>query len=386
VAYSNQALELKYYIQEGISPVHYKISNLEEHLQIRESLYRLLGILPNFIENREILEVAPGSGHNSFFTAYLLPKSYDLVEPNPKGQLDIIRNFKKLKIKHTKPRLHKKAIENFNTKKKYDLVMTEGWPGGYLKYDKKMLKKISSFVKPGGMLFISFLPPSGTISTCIRRLIGKRLINNKQTLNEKTDILKKSFSSHLYTMQSMTRSHEHWIQDSLLNPYINLAHNNPSIALNVLGKKFEIYNSVPKLNLDWRWYKSIHGKNKFWNEIFLKNYFSMSHCLIDYRIDNYKRSLKKNENLENLCMKFILLANKYENSGIKNYKNKLRPILLQIIKNIKGDLPKSTTEGIIEADKILLKTDLDPIKISSMKKFISLFGREQCYLTFTKKK
>ena len=88
---------------------------------------------------------------------------------------------------------------------------------------------------------------------------------------------------------------------------------------------------------------------------------------------------------KNLCMKFILLANKYENYGVNNYKNKLRPILLQIIKNIKRDLPKSTTEGIIEADKILLKTDLDPIKISSMKKFISLFGREQCYLTFTKK-
>ena len=268
MAYSNQALELKYYIEEGISPVHYKISNLEKHLQIRESLYRLLGILPNFVNNKEILEVAPGSGQNSIYTASLLPKNYDLVEPNPKGQFDIIRNFKKLKIKHTKPRLHKKAIENFNTKKKYDLVMTEGWPGGYLKYDKKMLKKISSFVKPGGILFISFLPPIGTISTSIRRLIGKRLVNMDQTLNEKTDLLKKSFSSHLYKMKSMTRSHEHWIQDSLLNPYINLAYNNPSIALNVLGKQFEVYNSVPKLNLDWRWYKSIYGKNKLWNEIF----------------------------------------------------------------------------------------------------------------------
>ena len=57
MAYSNQALELKYYIEEGISPVHYKISNLEKHLQIRESLYRLLGILPNFVKNKEILEV-----------------------------------------------------------------------------------------------------------------------------------------------------------------------------------------------------------------------------------------------------------------------------------------------------------------------------------------
>ena len=206
-----------------------------------------------------------------------------------------------------------------------------------------------------------------------------------QTLNEKTDLLKKSFSSHLYKMKSMTRSHEHWIQDSLLNPYINLAYNNPSIALNVLGKQFEVYNSVPKLNLDWRWYKSIYGKNKLWNEIFLKNYYSMCHCLMDYRIDNYE-IIRKNKNLENLCMKFVLIANKYENSGINIYNYKIRPILLKILHNIKKDLPKSTTEAIVEADKMLLKKDLDPFKVSSMKKFISLFGREQCYLTFTKKR
>ena len=37
-------------------------------------------------------------------------------------------------------------------------------------------------------------------------------------------------------------------------------------------------------------------------------------------------------------MKFVLIANKYENSGINIYNYKIRPILLKILHNIKKDL------------------------------------------------
>ena len=123
------------------------------------------------------------------------------------------------------------------TKKLYDLVITEGWPGGYLDYDKKMLRKLSKFTKPGGLIFITFLPPSGAVSTYLRRLIANRLINNNDKLLKKTKILKKAFSKHLQSMSSMTRSFDHWIQDSLINPYIVVGFNNPETTLNILGKK-----------------------------------------------------------------------------------------------------------------------------------------------------
>ena len=161
MTYKKQSLELEYYKKEFISPVHYDISNLNKHFQIRKNLYRLLGVIPNFLFNKDILEVAAGSGFNSIFTASLKPKKYDLVEPNLIGCKDIINLFKRLKIKHTKPKLYSKTLDNFNKKKLYDLVITEGWPGGYLDYDKKMLRKLSKFTKPGGLIFITFLPPSG---------------------------------------------------------------------------------------------------------------------------------------------------------------------------------------------------------------------------------
>ena len=46
--YLQKSVELDYYIKENISPVHYKISNIKKHFQIRNSLYRLLGFTPSF--------------------------------------------------------------------------------------------------------------------------------------------------------------------------------------------------------------------------------------------------------------------------------------------------------------------------------------------------
>ena len=47
MTYSHKSIELEYYIQEGISPVHYDLSDLNKHFQIRASLDRLLGVIPS---------------------------------------------------------------------------------------------------------------------------------------------------------------------------------------------------------------------------------------------------------------------------------------------------------------------------------------------------
>ena len=103
MVYSHKSVELEYYIKEGISPVHQDISNLSKHFQIRSSLYRLLGLIPSFFTGKDIIEVGPGSGHNSIYTATLLPRTYELVEPNPLALKDISKIFGDLSIKHTKP-------------------------------------------------------------------------------------------------------------------------------------------------------------------------------------------------------------------------------------------------------------------------------------------
>ena len=203
MVYSHKSVELEYYIKEGISPVHQDISNLSKHFQIRSSLYRLLGLIPIFFKDKDVLEVAPGSGHNSIYIASLLPRTYDLVEPNPLGCEDILTIFDNLSIEHTKPTLFPQYLEDFKDGNLYDVVICEGWLGGFLEYEKRLLVKLSSFVKQGGIILKTFLPPIGGMATFLRRLLGHRLISLEDPMEKKTEILDKAFSSHLGTMSSI---------------------------------------------------------------------------------------------------------------------------------------------------------------------------------------
>ena len=191
----------------------------------------MLGLPPSFFKGKDVIEIAAGSGHNSIYTSTLLPNSFDLVEPNPVGCRDIKKIFKELKYKHTKPKLYEEKLDHFINTKLYDVVITEGWPGGYLNYDRGMLKKMAKLLKPGGVLLISFLPPIGAMATYLRRLISHRLINNNKNIKENTRTLSLAFSSHLNNLTSMGRSHDHWIQDSLLNPYFCVAYNTPLFVI-----------------------------------------------------------------------------------------------------------------------------------------------------------
>jgi hypothetical protein len=381
----NQSIELEFYKKEGISPVHYKLGDIKKHFEIRSSLYQLLGLPPNLVRGKDVLEVAPGSGHNSIYTASLLPETYDLVEPNPVGCKDIHSIFKHFTLDHTKPKLKQLTLGSFQTKKLYDIVITEGWPGGYLDFDKKMLRKLSSFVKPKGLMLISFFPPIGGMATYLRRLIGNRIIFFNDNFKNKTDVLSKAFASHLGNLKSMSRSNEHWIQDSILNPYICVAHNTPNLCLKILKNKFEIYNSVPKFNNDWRWYKSLHGQSKSFNKNFISEYNKISHSMIDYRIKGINRCEKKNIELEKLCFNFASLTKKNEKYGVEKYVKNIEPFLLKIIDNIKQDLPKNVLQSLIEVNNLLKKDNIKIKDVSKMKHFSSLFGREQCYLSLINK-
>lgn len=381
MVYSHKSVELEYYIREGISPVAQDISNLRKHFQMRESLYRLLGLLPSFFREKNIIEIGPGSGHNSIYTASLLPKSYELVEPNPLGVKEIKKLFKNLTVKHTKPKIFLKSIDDFKSKKKYDIAISEGWLGGTDNYEKKMYTKFSSFVKSKGLLIHTFYPPIGGMATFLRRLISFRFINKKVTIKENTVTLEKAFTSHLKTMSSMTRSYKDWIHDNILNPHIYVGISTPRIFSKILNNKFSIYQSVPNFSCDWRWFKSLHGKKRNFNKNFLSEYDAISHCMIDYRMSGIKRSAKKNTELEKLCINFAIAAKENEDLGHTKYMKNIEPIFKKILKNTQFDLPASSKKGLFEAYSLLKKEKITINDVAKMPNFKFLFGRDQCYMT-----
>ena len=80
---------INFYLKQKILPWRQDLQDLDAHFQRRKSLYRHLGILPRFIRDRSVLELGPGSGHNSIFPASLRPSCLVLVEPHPEAISDI---------------------------------------------------------------------------------------------------------------------------------------------------------------------------------------------------------------------------------------------------------------------------------------------------------
>ena len=378
----NKSVGLKFYIDNNISPVHQDISDLEKHFQVRSSLYRLLGLPSHFFRSQNILEVAAGSGHNSLFISSLIPNSYDICEPNPIAVQDIKNLYNDLSIPHTRPRIFTQRLEDFLEEESYDIVICEGWLGGLKKYEQDMLKKLARFVVKDGILILTFFPPIGGISSFLRRLMAFRIISIDDDINSQTEILCSAFSSHLNTLSSISRTHQHWLQDCLLNPHIYVGPLSPNICFDVLGNEFAIYNSVPKLAHDWRWYKSLYGNSREFNLQFLKSYDAACHNLIDYRFVYNNRDINDNRKLESLCFDLIKNAKRYDTSGYSAYKEHIAAILKSIIDNIDCAELRETTTALSEAAALLECQHISPEAIANMKYFSSLFGREQCYMSF----
>ena len=373
---------LSFYLENKISPVKQDLSSHKKHFDRRYSLYKYLGLPKNFIENKNILEIGPAEGHNSAYIASCKPKSLDLLEPNKYAHNGIYENFKKLNVSNSNFKIIKKKLEQFKTKKKYDIVICEAWLG-VSKKERKLMKKISGFVKQDGILVTTAASPIGFLSNIIRRFLGNLVINDTLSFEERVYILNKAFSSHLKTLKNMSCPHLDWIKDVLINPGFLTIHPTPKMIFSDISKDFNFYKSYPSFQIDWRWYKELHGKKKNLKQVFLKNYYENCHNFLNYKkvyeIKDYKYNLK----LENETKTLLNLLIKYENK--KNTKNKNLFIkklenLLFFIKKINKFEIKSLTEVI----KLLKSGKISTNKIKNLKKFKYLFGRELFYLSVLK--
>ena len=104
----NNKDHLEFYLENSISPVHQNIKNIKQHFERRASLYTRLGLNSNYIEKSSIIEIGPGSGHNSLYVSSLNPKKYFLVEPNETGFKEINYLYKKNKKIKTNEKKKKK--------------------------------------------------------------------------------------------------------------------------------------------------------------------------------------------------------------------------------------------------------------------------------------
>jgi 2-polyprenyl-3-methyl-5-hydroxy-6-metoxy-1,4-benzoquinol methylase len=380
---------LGYYQQYGISPVRYQMEDVEAHFDRRDSLYRSLGLPPVAFRGVRVLEVAPGSGENSLYVASCGPASYDLVEPNPKAIEQIRAAYDCLKRSHNKPSLRPVRFEGFGTDAVYDIAICENWLGS-LPHEIELIRKLASLVTPGGVLVMTFTPTSGLFANIMRRLLSLRIVDPARDFEQKTDQLISVYRPHLATISGMTRSVRDWVQDCMLNPhYFNIVIPLETVLEAVAGE-MELLATFPRFTPDWRWFKTLTGSARRFNEITLEAYRENLHNFIDYRKTWKARSASANTRLEAAFRGIHRAAIGWQSTldaGDPALPTSLVAQISACLADIVAELAKidsETSEAIAELKKVWDHSKLNAALVRDMKLFSRLFGRETPYVSFTR--
>lgn len=283
---------LQFYGANQISPVSQNLDDLELHFGRRTGLYRTLGLAASLFEGRDILEVAPGSGHNSIVTATFKARRYDLVEPNPTGFEKLVGLFEEYKLRTDSIRFFNTRLDNFPEKGTYDVVICEGLIPGLSDQDA-FLPQLAGKVRKGGILVVTCADAVSVFFETLRRYLARLLVYRLGNASGTQDgdrqsirILLPAFQSHLNALIGMSRPAEDWIWDNLLNPAATslAARHEFSIerCLNHLGNDFYFYGSSPVFLENWNWYKNLPAKPHDYNNAFAESFASQRHNLLHY--------------------------------------------------------------------------------------------------------
>ena len=378
---------LQFYKQHGISPVNYDLSDFGAHLERRDSLYKSLGVLTLAFRDASVLEVAAGTGQNSLYIASLRPKNLTLLEPNPVAIEKIKQVYREFSDYVCAPTIVEQMLENYIPPDTFDIVVCENWLGAS-EHERQLLVKLGSMVAADGILVLTVVTPVGLISNLIRRALSVKLSNPNDEFEDRTTILSNAFDAHLKTISSMTRNTKDWVQDNMINPaYFGLSLTLPMV-FRELENEFDIIESNPKYRQDWRWFKSMFGKNKQLNEQFLEEYIKNNHNFIDYRFIHTENYELDNKLLETTSSRLNDLVCAFEKSYL-NKSNPLEPareiitLIDELIEQC-GKMPKEILQSLKEATSLLKKDTLLVEDVSNMDYFSKMFGRETMYISLQK--
>jgi SAM-dependent methyltransferase len=380
----NKFDHLKYYLENEISPVRQDVENLTQHLERRGALYTNIGLPKLLIKGKKVLEVGPGSGHNSLYVASCSPKQYDLLEPNKTAWKDIeelySENSKKIELIH--PNIIKEKLEDFEAYEEYDIVICEAWLG-VNNNERKLMHKLSKFVRPHGILVVTLGSPVGHLPNMIRRILSWNIIDLQNSLEEQTNELLQAYTKHLETMKDMSKIYGDWCKDILIGPGFYTLSPTPEMFIEDIGDDFSIYGSYPKITMDWRWYKSLYGTNKKINEVFLEAYYRNIHNFFDFNLVLEPIDKESNLILENSAFNLINLAGQRENNGEIIIDDEVVNLMKDVFDKLIEIYP-SWSKPFGEVMSLIVNKNFNAVDLSKMKNFKQIFGREIMYVSVIK--
>ena len=366
------------------------MEDVESHFGRRDALYRTLGLPPVAFRGARVLEIAPGSGQNSLYVASCLPRSYELVEPNSTGRRDIERVFAEFAHVHTRPVVHGNQFEDFQTDEPFDIVICENWLGSR-PHEVELIRKLTTLVSPGGALVLTIVPLSGFFANIFRRLLALRIVDSALDFEEKTRRLVDSFGPHLATINNMTRNHRDWVHDCLLNPhYLDVALPLETVV-HAVGDEMELLATCPRFSQDWRWFKSLGGRNRGFNQHFLEAYGANLHNFIDYRYVFPPRSPAANSALGGHFVRIHKTALAWQKAFLDSTAGSITELSGELgvqLDNVATDLASIDAglgQAALELHSVWTHPQPDAAMVRDMSAFASLFGRETIYTSLTRR-
>jgi trans-aconitate methyltransferase len=376
------ASHLDFYTQFNISPVRQDISDLERHFQRRAALYRQLGILPQFVAKRAVLEVGPGGGYNSLYTASLGPSRYVLVDGNPTG----IEHMKALFAQHAPwtgmTKIVQSRLEDWRPDSQYDFVFCEGLLSG-VPNPEEILNKLADSTSLGGVLTITCVDHLSHFPETLRRAFAQLAVEPGDDLDTKVGKILPMIETHLRALPGMSRRHDDWVIDNLIHPGSIIPLINFPEAVAVLAPRFEFYASSPHMITDWRWYKAIVGEDWGFNMQAIDQFWAQAHNLLDYRRVLPARDPLANQNLYDLCTAARAQLERFERKRDFSFMTTFRELLGKIVEDVRY-FSNDIAEALAEAAQLLASDKPNAKAVSEAQKFGALFGRGQQYISLTR--
>ncbi len=371
---------ISHYGKHNISPVRQDITDFNRHLLRREKLFRILGIPRILFSNRTILEVGPGGGYNSL-AFFEWGANVDFVEPNPKAHEELPDLLDKYNIARERWNLFRGRIEDYDTKKRYDVIIAEGLIPGL--YDRKViLSKITKLISPGGVIVVTCMDDLSYFFEVLKRVIGQCLLQKLkiEKFEGKVEILSRAFSSHLKSLKYSSRLLEDWVMDNCITPVLTGKYFSIAECIEEFGDRFTFLGSSPSMFTDYSWYKDVDFNSRKSN---FTQFYKKRHVLMLYDMDESVRTIEDNEYLVKVASEFRHLAGKVENNlNEENVKEIVK--VLHEISRITSDINIKISDAINEGIMLLLDQSLDESKISNATNLSSAFGRGQQYVSMIK--
>lgn len=376
---------LSFYRHHSVAPVRQDTSNLDAHFARRRVLYQQLGIPAAAFTGSGVLEIGPGTGQNALFIAAQNPSQLVLVEPNPKGMVEIESSFAPFPAWRDLLSIQELPIEQYRDTRQFDFVLCEGLVGASGQLDPHvLLSSIAAHVRPGGLLVVTCMEYVGYLAEMLRRLLGVEVAGHLQDLTQKVAAMLLMFSPHLSSLRGMSRRFDDWIIDSLINPASIGKLIGFEDCLGYLGDDFDVLSSSPRFIVDWTWYKDAVLEEGFFNRSALECYRRNLHNFMDYRCVYPPRMEDKNHTLSARCEEIHHQIGEYERTNDHSVRKQIVINLQALQQDLSSDLPR-VAEALAEMLGWLLAPSIDLQSVAHSEKFGTWFGRGQTYISFVRR-